>query len=130
DEAQCNRTDAVAVKLVVVEMLHHCRPKRGEPFPETDQPLELGAVLFGAVIRVVDVLLPTRLVEAGRLELRARARRDPNVFPRRRNRESLDALDRRRVANLATAPVEIAKRSLATGPGRHFPRSTHPPWPP
>src|SRR5438132_728296 len=51
-------------------------------------------------------------------------RRDPDVGPRRWDREPFDALERRRVLNLASVRVEVAKRSLASDSGGHLPRGT------
>src|SRR5205823_1041181 len=107
-----------------VEVLHHRRAQRREPLAEANEALELRALLRRPEIRVVEVLLPPRTVVPGRLELRPRASRDPDVSPRRWDREAFDALERRRVLNLASVRVEVAKRSLASDSGGHLPRGT------
>src|SRR5207253_5580618 len=57
-------------------------------------------------------LAAPRLVEPARLHLRAGPRRDPNVLPGGRDDELLDPLQLRRVGDLASAHVEVAKASL------------------
>src|SRR5579864_904853 len=130
DEAQRDGAHPVAVELAVVEMLGQRRPQGRQPLAETNEALEFGPVLFRPEIGVIDVLLAAGLVDAGCLELRARPRCDPDVLPRRRDREPVEALDRRRVADCIPAPVEIAKRSLASDPTRHLEGGTGLHWPP
>ena len=74
-------------------MLAHREPQIGELLGEPDQLLVLRRLLLRAEVRVVAVLLPPGAVDADRLELRAGRRSDPNVRPRGRNRERVQALD-------------------------------------
>ena len=84
---KCDRGDALAVELVVVEMLGHRRPQVRQLLCEPDELVVLRLLLRRAIVGVVEVLLPAGLVVAGRLQLRPRARRDPDVLPRGRDRE-------------------------------------------
>src|SRR5438067_96861 len=65
----------------------HLRPKAGQELAEADQALELRLLLGGPVVRVVEVLLAACPIDAGRLQLRAGARRDPDVLPGGRDDE-------------------------------------------
>jgi hypothetical protein len=65
------------------------------------EALELGALLRGAEVGVVEVLAPARRVDAGRLQLRAGVGRDPHVPPRRRDDETADPFERRLVLDWA-----------------------------
>src|SRR5579872_4762050 len=85
DEAKRDRADPVAVELVLVEVVDHRAAQLRQLLAEADEALELRALLLGAEIGVVDVLLPPGGVVAGRLELRARTRGDPDVLPGRRD---------------------------------------------
>src|SRR4029078_12498938 len=78
-------------------------------------PVVLLALARRPVVGGVEVLAPPGRVDASRLQLRARARRDPHVAPGRRDDELLDAsqpiaLDR------CTAAVHVPKRSPAAEP--------------
>src|SRR5581483_5863040 len=116
DQPQRDRRDAFAVELVLVEMLRHHGPQLGQLLREADELVVLRLLLGRAVVGVVEVLLPPGLVDARRLELRAGARRDPDVPPRRRDGELLDPLELRRVADLLAPCVDVAKRTLLARP--------------
>src|SRR5262249_47925398 len=95
DQPKCDGGNALPIELVLVEMLGHRRAKLRQVLAEPDQPVVLRLLLGDAKIRAVEVLLPPGLVVAGRLELRSRTRRDPDVLPRRRDGEPFDALENR-----------------------------------
>src|SRR2546421_1652519 len=114
DQTESDRRDTLAVELLLVEMLRHGRPQLGKLLGEADQLVVLRLLLCRSEIGVVEVLLPPGLVEPGRLELGRRARRDPDLLPRRRDCELLDPLELRGVANRPTPPVEIVESILAT----------------
>src|SRR5579884_2650268 len=119
DEAQRNRRHALTVEHVLVHVLGHRLAERGQSLAEADQLVELRLLLRRAEVRVVEVLPPARLVEAGRLQLRARARRDPDVLPCRRDDELADPLEPRLVRDLAPDLVVVAEAALRaplTGP--------------
>src|SRR5260221_6227715 len=113
DEPQSNRAYARPVEIVLVEVLGHRRAQRRELLGEADQPVELRLVLCGAIVGVIAVLLTAGAVDSGRLQFRVRPRRDPNVSPRRGDRETLDPLDLRSIDDDATAGIDIAKCSFA-----------------
>src|SRR5690348_563572 len=76
---------------------------------EPHETHELAGVPRRAPFRVVTVLLAAARVPSGRLQMTARVRADPDVLVRGRNREVLDALDDRRIANARAIGVEIEK---------------------
>src|SRR5439155_12179740 len=108
--------DALTVELALVEMLGHRCAQIRQLFRKLDESVVLGLLLCRAIVRVVEVLLPVGLVRAGRLQLRPGTRRDPDVSPRGRNRKLRDPVELRRIADLTTMLVVVAKRSLASLP--------------
>jgi hypothetical protein len=80
-------------------VLAHRLPQLRKRVREAHELVELGLLLLGAVLRVVEVLASSGRVDPRRLQLRAGARRDPHVLPRRRDHERLDSLDLRRVVD-------------------------------
>jgi hypothetical protein len=105
------------IELLAIEVDGHDRPQLGQLLREADQPVVFLTLLPGAEVPMVEVLLSPSLVEAGRLEFGVWTRRDPNVLPGRRDRQSFDAIDRISVLNWATVLVEIDKRPLAADAG-------------
>src|SRR5260221_430440 len=97
-------------------MLRHRRAQLRQLLRELDELVVLGLLLRSAIRGVVEVLLPTGLVVARRLQLRPRARGDPDLFPGRRDRELLDALELRRVADPATPLVDVPEGTLPSLP--------------
>ena len=87
-------------------------PQVGQLLREAHELVELRLLLPGAELRVVEVLAAPGLVDTGRLELRARPRRDPDVLPGRRDHELLDALDLGGIVDPPAATVQVAKASL------------------
>ena len=75
------------------DVLAHRLPQVGQPLGEADEVVELRLLLLRPELRVVQVLAPAGAIDPGRLELRFRARRDPDVAPRGRDDQRLDALD-------------------------------------
>jgi hypothetical protein len=88
---QANRDGAHSQRVERVErhVLSHREAQVGQLLGKPDQLLELRLVLLSAECRVVAVLPASGSVDPRRLEPGARARRDPNVFPRRRDGETL-----------------------------------------
>ena len=78
------------------------------------QPRVLAVAALGAPLRVVAVLLAAARVAARGLDVAARRGRDPDVAPGRRDREPLDAVEPRAIAQRQAARVEEAKAT--TGP--------------
>jgi len=79
-------------------------------FAEADYAIVFVFVANFAPAFVVDLLLATARISTGRLNVAVRRRRNPNVRPRRRNREPLDPEKALFVANqlsLCVEPVEI-----------------------
>ena len=62
------------VVRVVRHVLAHRHPQVRQSLGETDELVELGLLLLRAELGVVEILPPSRLVDAGRLQLGARAR--------------------------------------------------------
>src|SRR5205814_6946689 len=79
-------------------------------------------ILSRSVILVVEVLAAAGGIDAGRLQVCRRPRRDPNVFPGRRNRERLDPPELRGIGDRPPSGVEIAKMASRTdAPPSSFP---------
>ena len=76
------------------QVLVHRLAQLGQPLREPHELVELRLLLARAEFRVVEVLPAAGAVDAGGLQLRAGARRDPDVLPGRRNGERLDPLER------------------------------------
>src|SRR6266404_3617192 len=68
-------------------------------FAETNYAVVFVFVANLAPALVVNVLLATARVATGRLDVTVRQRRNPNLSPRRRNRESLDSEKSLLIAN-------------------------------
>src|SRR5258705_13447045 len=62
------------------------------------EAIELVAVAAGAPAGVIAVLLATARVATGRLQMTFRVRRDPDVLPGWRDRQTANALQVRRIA--------------------------------
>jgi hypothetical protein len=90
-------------------VLGHRRAQVGQPLGESNQAVILLLLLLRPECRVVEVLASTCLVQAGGLQLRVWARRDPDVLPRRWDDERLDARKLRLVADAVSARVVIPK---------------------
>ena len=109
DQAHRDRRDALPVERLVIQVLGGRSPQLGQTLGEADQPVELRLLLLRAEIGVVEVLPPTGSVDAGRLQLRARARRDPDVLPRGRNHQRANSLELLFLADRITARIEITE---------------------
>src|SRR5207245_4055849 len=95
DQPGCDRRHALTVQHVLVHVLCRSGAQVGQALRESDQPIELRLVLLRTKRRVREVLLATGGVDAGRLQLGARAWRDPDVLPGRRDDERLEGRDRK-----------------------------------
>jgi hypothetical protein len=83
---------------------------------EGEQPSVLHLVARVAPPRVIAVLLAAARVAPGRLHVAARIGADPDVGPRRRDRERVDALNLRAIGDGAAARVDIAESAQAAQP--------------
>ena len=95
------------------QVLSDRQPQIRQLLGEADQLLELRRLLLRAEVRVIAVLEPPGAVDAGRLELGPRPRRDPDVLPRRRDCERVQPRDHLGVADPAALRVEVAERPAA-----------------
>src|SRR5438552_1325719 len=87
-----------------------------EGFAETDYAIVFVFVANFAPAVVVNVLLATARVATGRLDVTVRQRRNPNLSPRRRNREPLDSQKSLLIANrfsIRVQPIEIVALRFA-----------------
>ena len=102
------REDALAVEVVATQGRGDPPARVGERRRELESARELAAVTTLAPARVVEVLTATGIVDAGRLDVGVRIDGDPDVLPRGRNDEVMNALaiGRRRAPTLL---VEIAE---------------------
>jgi hypothetical protein len=73
---------------------------RRQHFREGEHAVVLGRVALGGPIGVIAILLSSRGVAAGGLQMRARVNRDPHVGPRRRQHQRADPRERLAIANL------------------------------
>ena len=132
DQPHCDRTDALWLIGVEVHVLAHRQPEIGQLLGKAHELVVLRLLLLGAKLGVVEVLSPAGPIDTGRLQLRAGIRRDPHLFPGRRDHERLDPLELRLVLDPVAARVEIAKtplrpRTTPSTSARHggsLPRST------
>jgi hypothetical protein len=84
---------------------------------EAEHPSELVLVAHLAPARVVAVLLASSRIAAGRLQVAARTRGDPDVLPRRRDGERPDAVERVGVAHHPTLGIGVDESlALARAP--------------
>jgi len=115
DQAHGDRTDPERIERIERHVLAHRLPEVRQVFGKADQLPELRSLLLGAEVGVVDVLPPPRAVEPGRLELRARAGRDPDVTPRGRNREAVEPLNHGGIGDALPTRIEVAEGAAAAG---------------
>jgi hypothetical protein len=87
----------------------------GEPGGHLDHPVELRLVPLRPPHRVVQVLPPAGVVGAHGLQVRVRVRRDPDVAPRGRDDQRLDALDLR-LPERAAVHVEVTEPATVAHP--------------
>jgi hypothetical protein len=106
-------------------VLGHCRSDLGELLAEAEKVVVLRALLLRPVLRVVEVLVPPGTIDADGLELRALSRGDPDVAPRRRDAELVDALELRVVGDLPTPRVVIAKAAALLAAAAPTPGPRH-----
>src|SRR5690606_724947 len=92
EEADGEGENLVAAQLSPPEVALDAAAERGQGLPEGDHPVELDPAAHLAPALVVAVLLAALLVAAGGLEVAVRERADPDLVPRRRDRERLDPL--------------------------------------
>ena len=114
-QADGDRADPERIERVEHHVLAHRLPDVRELFGKADQAPELRGLLLGPEVGVVDVLPPPRAVEPGRLELRARARRDPDVTPGGRDREPVEPLDHGGIGDPLPTRIEVAEGAAAAG---------------
>jgi hypothetical protein len=127
DQARRDRGDTLTIQKLVVHVPRHGRPQVRQALGKANQPVELRLLLLRPEIPVIDVLLPSGSVDAGGLELRRRAGRDPDLFPGGRDDERLDPLELFLVDDATSARVdvtEVSARSFASPSPlpRHAPR--------
>src|SRR5206468_8658937 len=89
---------------------------RRQDLAEGEQALVLRLVADLLPLRVVAVLLAPARVAAGRLDVAARMRADPDVGPGRRDRERPDARDRLAVADQLAVGIEVGERPAGPAP--------------
>src|SRR5207245_9001583 len=77
-----------------------------EQLRQRDEAAVLRLVPHGAPALVIAVLLAAPCVPPGRLQMTERVRRDPDVRPRGRYRQSLYAAPLRAVTDRASAPID------------------------
>src|SRR5687767_4284262 len=106
-------------------MLAHL-PQHGA---QLDHPLELRAIAVRAKIRVVAILLPSTRVARRDLEVSLRHRTDPDVAPRRRDRQGAEATDARSLPDDATVRIEIGEPAADATPVDAGHRVRHVPKP-
>jgi hypothetical protein len=98
-------------------VLGHRGPQVRKTIGEADEAVELGLLLLGAEVRVVEILPAAGGIETGRLQLGGAAGRDPDIAPRRRNGEGFDPLDHRRIGDPIPARVAVPERLAPSRPG-------------
>jgi hypothetical protein len=83
---------------------------------EAEHVVELLAVALFAPLRVVEVLLASRGVDPGRLEVPSGIGADPHVLPRGRDHELLQPQDLVWVADRVSVRVDVAEAPAAAHP--------------
>jgi hypothetical protein len=93
EQADGARADVVEAHVVALDLRLDALAQRRERPREGEHVVELLLVAAGAPAWVVEVLLAAGGVGAGRLDVAPGVRADPDVLPRRRDHELLDALE-------------------------------------
>src|SRR4029450_13782842 len=109
DQPDGDRTRPLRAVFLSVQVLGHRGAEIRELFGETDQLVVLRLLLPGAEGWVVKILPAPGGIHAGRLELCAGARRDPDVLPGRRDDERLDPPQLVRVRDAVASSVLVAE---------------------
>src|SRR5215217_769785 len=125
DEPHGHRADALVGKMLVLHVFGHRLAELRQVLREPDEPVVLRLLLALPECVAVPVLLAPRGVDAGRLDLRAGAGRDPDIGPRGRNGERANALELCLVRDLPSGRVDIAKAPLRPRPAPP-PSARHP----
>src|SRR5262245_41917042 len=107
DEPHRERGRPFGAERLLVEVLAERLPKLRKTLSKAHELVVFRLLLARAEFRVVEVLPPARSIDAGRLQLRARPRRDPDVLPRGRDAERVDPLQRDLVRDRAAARVLV-----------------------
>ena len=122
DERDGERAGPVPFVRPERQMRGECLAQFRQSLAEHHEPVVLALLLRCAERRVVEVLAPAGPVDSGRLELRPRVRRDPDVLPRRRDDEAVDALERLLVGDRPIVRVDVAKALRPLPPPPPAPR--------
>src|SRR5205085_8161808 len=102
--------------LIALQIGGHPATKLRKQSGEEQHALELLTVPVLAPARVVQVLLATGRIYSGRLEMAARVRADPDVPPRRRDRQVAQALEGLRLAQPPPVLAHVYEAASAPDP--------------
>ena len=103
------------MQRIELHVLGHRPADVRQALGEEHELVVLRLLLARPILGVVQVLPTPRRVGPGRLQLRARIRRDPDVFPRGRYDERLDALELS--SSVIRSPRESTYRKPPSRPG-------------
>ena len=108
---------ALAIDVVVRQVVGHARAERGQRPREGFDPAVLLRVASTTPVLVIEVLSPARGVDAGRLQVTPLVRRDPHLFPGGRDRQGPDPGQRGLVSDRRTPRAGIGEPPAAPRPG-------------
>jgi len=114
EQADDGGEDALAGERRPFHVGRHPAANARQRRAELDEMVVLRFITRGAPRGVVAVLLASARVAAGRLNVTVVGRTNPDVRPRRRNRECVDAIERRRVADHATRGGDVRETRPGT----------------
>ncbi len=124
DDAKSDRARPFRFQRLQLHVLAHHSSQIGKAVREADQPVVFRLLLLRPIFRVIEVLSPAGAVDARRLELRVRPRRDPDVAPRRRYSKLLDSRELRRIRDPVSPGVVVAE-TTARPPARPASSTRH-----
>ena len=136
EEPNDHRDDELTRHLALAQITPYPASDLRERVGEIEETLELRGIALRPPFRVVSILLAPTRVAPGCLQVRVRFPGDPDVGPRRRDRERADPRELRVAAHRPAVGIrvrEAAARAASTDPGllvRHVleqpRRSAHP----
>ena len=121
EQAQVEQPDGTGehpppVGLIAAEVARDATPQARLGLGERQHPVELRTVTTLVPQRVVEVLLAAGGVRPGRLQMAEFVEADPDVGPRRRDRQAAEPLEQLLVVDPATVRVDVRESAATTHP--------------
>ena len=106
EDPESGGEDPAFGEAVQSEILRHCTPCTGKGSGQGRRLVEFGVIPVFPPCGMVDVLPPSRLVDAERLNMASRVRADPDIRPRWRDDPRPDALEFGRVLHQPASRIQ------------------------